>query len=174
MRLLYTCFVFIADFAVTRGFVDRMEHEQARVAASTVTAERVAASLANYDLKLADELVDAAGDELPTELRAAFRALLGNLHGYRPFLPQSCLDPGTHPNLPSSWAPSTPSGGARRRRRSSGSWRSSSSVSKSTSPSRCSEEARGSLSSRETSADTIHALERSVGAHDSGKPSKVL
>eukprot|EP00665_Eupelagonemidae_sp_cell47_P007017 gene7017-biopygen10952 len=81
-RCLVTCAVFIIDFALTRRFVDRMENEKARVAASTVTAERVAASLASYDLTLADELVDAAGDELPTDLRAALRALLGNLHMY--------------------------------------------------------------------------------------------
>eukprot|EP00665_Eupelagonemidae_sp_cell47_P016345 gene16345-biopygen8001 len=115
-----TCVVFIIDFAVTRGFVDRMDHEQARVAASTVTAERVAASLANYDLELANELVDTAGDELPADLRAAFRALLGNLHVYRSYLPQSCLGRGGYLGCPSSWESSTHSGGGRRRRRSTG------------------------------------------------------
>eukprot|EP00665_Eupelagonemidae_sp_cell47_P014273 gene14273-biopygen12156 len=88
----------------------------------------------------------------------------------RPFLPQRCLDPGGHPDIPSSGA-SSMSGGARRRRRSSGRRRSlstSSSGERWSYASGCSADARGPLPSEQGSADTILTSERSVEAKESG------
>eukprot|EP00665_Eupelagonemidae_sp_cell47_P014393 gene14393-biopygen6192 len=79
----------------------------------------------------------------------------------RPFLPQRCLDPGGHPDIPSSGA-SSMSGGARRRRRSSGRRQRWSYASG------CSADGRGPLPSEQGSADTIPTSERSVEAKESG------
>eukprot|EP01062_Namystynia_karyoxenos_P034135 TRINITY_DN2503_c1_g1_i1.p1 TRINITY_DN2503_c1_g1~~TRINITY_DN2503_c1_g1_i1.p1 ORF type:complete len:948 (+),score=180.62 TRINITY_DN2503_c1_g1_i1:94-2844(+) len=85
--------VFITDFILTRGFAMGLRRQQAIMEASIRVAEQVAVLLAAYSVADAERLVDADGDMLPPALQGAMRLLLSNLKSYRPYLPDSLLNP---------------------------------------------------------------------------------
>ena len=89
LTLAFQLFVFLLDYSCTRGFARRMEEEQKCVLASIQTVNEIATSLSKFDLISAGKLLDDA--TIPVDLKTAFIALLGNLHTYQPYLPQSCL-----------------------------------------------------------------------------------
>eukprot|EP01062_Namystynia_karyoxenos_P079275 TRINITY_DN8325_c0_g4_i2.p1 TRINITY_DN8325_c0_g4~~TRINITY_DN8325_c0_g4_i2.p1 ORF type:complete len:781 (+),score=94.80 TRINITY_DN8325_c0_g4_i2:94-2343(+) len=86
------CFLCV-DYATTRSFADGQRQQKERVLAMVRVAQRVAACLVKFDLESAEAELDAAsvGDE-SADLCQSFRSLLGNLAGYRPYLPQSCFE----------------------------------------------------------------------------------
>ena len=89
MTFLIQIFVFVCDFYCTRGFAQGLLKERNQVLASIRTANKIANSLASYDLDRAKELLDES--TIPSDLREAFESLLRNLKIYKPYLPRSCL-----------------------------------------------------------------------------------
>ena len=89
MTFVIQIFVFVSDFYCTRGFAQGLLKERNQVLASIRTANKIANSLASYDLDRAKELLDES--TIPSDLREAFESLLSNLKKYKPYLPRSCL-----------------------------------------------------------------------------------
>eukprot|EP01062_Namystynia_karyoxenos_P039384 TRINITY_DN2863_c0_g2_i1.p1 TRINITY_DN2863_c0_g2~~TRINITY_DN2863_c0_g2_i1.p1 ORF type:complete len:957 (+),score=235.27 TRINITY_DN2863_c0_g2_i1:83-2872(+) len=84
-------FVFLTDFALTRGFAVGLRRQMALVDASVHIAEQVAVQLAAYRVNEAERIVAADGVALPPALCRALELLLANLKSYRPYLPDSLL-----------------------------------------------------------------------------------
>eukprot|EP00755_Sulcionema_specki_P019441 Sspe_Gene.69470::Locus_40956_Transcript_1_1_Confidence_1.000_Length_1097::g.69470::m.69470 len=78
--------VFLLDFTMTRFFAVQMRKEQERMRSSIELTEQVATSLVAFDLTGAEEVLAASP---PSELTAVLGQLLGNLHSYRPYLPDA-------------------------------------------------------------------------------------
>ena len=92
--------VFLLDYYITRGFAAQVWEEEQRMRAAIGTAQDVAASLARFDLDLAQEML-SQDRELPAELYQSFSTLLTHLAQYRPYLPDalfSVLHPPKSPN----------------------------------------------------------------------------
>eukprot|EP01062_Namystynia_karyoxenos_P072149 TRINITY_DN6807_c0_g1_i1.p1 TRINITY_DN6807_c0_g1~~TRINITY_DN6807_c0_g1_i1.p1 ORF type:complete len:951 (+),score=236.68 TRINITY_DN6807_c0_g1_i1:97-2853(+) len=96
--------IFTADYWLTRGFADTMRHQMALVDCSVEISERLASLLAEYSVDSARRVVDNEGYRLPARLCDAFSRLLDNLLMYRPYLPDSLLEPDD----PAGWR--TPEG----------------------------------------------------------------
>eukprot|EP01062_Namystynia_karyoxenos_P076640 TRINITY_DN7547_c0_g1_i1.p1 TRINITY_DN7547_c0_g1~~TRINITY_DN7547_c0_g1_i1.p1 ORF type:complete len:951 (+),score=174.15 TRINITY_DN7547_c0_g1_i1:88-2853(+) len=86
-------FLFVTDYALTRMFAVGLRQQAALVEASVRAAERVAGLLAAYSVREAEQAVAADGEAMPPALRAALQLLLQNLKSYRPYLPDSLLNP---------------------------------------------------------------------------------
>ena len=81
---VYPAIVFVADFALTRGFASGMRMENARTRASVHIAEQIAVALMTFDLSRARVHLDADSSEhLPPGLYNALSQLLENLHKYK-------------------------------------------------------------------------------------------
>eukprot|EP01063_Lacrimia_lanifica_P004522 TRINITY_DN1253_c1_g1_i1.p1 TRINITY_DN1253_c1_g1~~TRINITY_DN1253_c1_g1_i1.p1 ORF type:complete len:780 (+),score=119.73 TRINITY_DN1253_c1_g1_i1:45-2384(+) len=78
-------FVFFFDFFVTRWFASTADAQHARVAATVLASQEIAAALADFDLADAERAL--ANAALTPELDDAFSTLLRNLASYRPYLP---------------------------------------------------------------------------------------
>eukprot|EP00754_Rhynchopus_humris_P003822 Rhum_TRINITY_DN11986_c0_g1::Rhum_TRINITY_DN11986_c0_g1_i1::g.48379::m.48379 len=93
--------VFLLDYYVTRGFAAQVWEEEQRMRAAIGTAQDVAASLARFDLDLAQEMLSQDG-ELPAELYQSFSTLLTHLGQYRPYLPDALFSVMHPPKSPSA------------------------------------------------------------------------
>ena len=86
--------VFLGDFAMTQRFVLGLKEEQQHATQAVELAQLIADALVEFDLNKAEMLVRKSKD---TKLTCAFRALLSNLHVYRPFLPDALFTSITDP-----------------------------------------------------------------------------
>eukprot|EP01064_Diplonema_japonicum_P027284 TRINITY_DN3922_c0_g2_i1.p1 TRINITY_DN3922_c0_g2~~TRINITY_DN3922_c0_g2_i1.p1 ORF type:complete len:786 (+),score=136.83 TRINITY_DN3922_c0_g2_i1:67-2424(+) len=90
MSFMTVTLVFLLDYYFTRGFADQVLEEKEKVEVAITTTQKVAASLAAFDLDTAeDELSEAS---LPAPLQLALSNIIGNLKLYRPFLPDALFD----------------------------------------------------------------------------------
>eukprot|EP01065_Artemidia_motanka_P052889 TRINITY_DN9663_c1_g1_i1.p1 TRINITY_DN9663_c1_g1~~TRINITY_DN9663_c1_g1_i1.p1 ORF type:complete len:809 (+),score=186.51 TRINITY_DN9663_c1_g1_i1:66-2492(+) len=90
--LLSSVSVFLIDFHLTRGFAESMRHQLAITNSVIKLSQQLTACLAQYDVDEAEELVAGERcDELPEQMRGAFKKLVSNLKAYRPFLPDNVL-----------------------------------------------------------------------------------
>eukprot|EP00756_Hemistasia_phaeocysticola_P053842 Hpha_TRINITY_DN29788_c0_g1::TRINITY_DN29788_c0_g1_i1::g.2500::m.2500 len=83
-------FTVLTDFWLTRGFSNDVRRQIRRVNASVDVAAEVAAALARYDVRAAQEAIDRLED-LPDELVNSYLRLLSNLNSYKAFLPDALL-----------------------------------------------------------------------------------
>eukprot|EP00756_Hemistasia_phaeocysticola_P020371 Hpha_TRINITY_DN15716_c2_g1::TRINITY_DN15716_c2_g1_i2::g.37697::m.37697 len=68
------------------------KHKKLTVMQVTVlVSQKVASSLAHYEVEEAEAVVREEGAALPDQLKVSFARLLANLKAYKPYLPHSCL-----------------------------------------------------------------------------------
>eukprot|EP00756_Hemistasia_phaeocysticola_P030760 Hpha_TRINITY_DN16308_c2_g6::TRINITY_DN16308_c2_g6_i1::g.58752::m.58752 len=91
---LVSFFLFILgfDFFLTRRFADDVQKQLRRLESAASVSEEVTAALARYDVSAAREALDTESAEaIPTRMRKAFEALLGNLHQFKAAMPIDVL-----------------------------------------------------------------------------------
>eukprot|EP01063_Lacrimia_lanifica_P004900 TRINITY_DN1276_c0_g2_i1.p1 TRINITY_DN1276_c0_g2~~TRINITY_DN1276_c0_g2_i1.p1 ORF type:complete len:713 (+),score=178.43 TRINITY_DN1276_c0_g2_i1:50-2188(+) len=82
--------IYLLAFYIARGYQRQVEAERRAMSACIDTAELIAECLSAFDLDGASGLL-SENEDLPERLQAAFKALLGNLSMYQPYLPRSCI-----------------------------------------------------------------------------------
>ncbi|KAJ9468052.1 Adenylate cyclase [Diplonema papillatum] len=75
------------NYGFTRRFADQTRCAQRRVEAASDAATKIAYCLGTFDLIEAQQILDAAGSELPDELSRPFLSIIAVLTKYRPYLP---------------------------------------------------------------------------------------
>ena len=71
----------------------QLAHEKLNLSMSVVAAQRIADALVRFDLAAAECGLEVEGTNIPEDLADALHSLLRNLKSYKPYLPQSCLEP---------------------------------------------------------------------------------
>eukprot|EP01060_Flectonema_neradi_P041040 TRINITY_DN957_c0_g1_i18.p1 TRINITY_DN957_c0_g1~~TRINITY_DN957_c0_g1_i18.p1 ORF type:complete len:767 (+),score=121.47 TRINITY_DN957_c0_g1_i18:178-2478(+) len=86
---LIASFIFLLDFAITRGFAEGMQKEQQKLKENAELTEKVVECMVRFDLDLADEILEQANQ---TTMKSVLRQLLCNLEVYRPYLPTALFE----------------------------------------------------------------------------------
>eukprot|EP00756_Hemistasia_phaeocysticola_P005840 Hpha_TRINITY_DN13526_c0_g1::TRINITY_DN13526_c0_g1_i1::g.111373::m.111373 len=90
-NLLVYSLILVVDFRLTRGFSNGLRTQLRFMEATVRVAEKVAASLAQYQVDDAEAAIMDEGKALPQALRVSFVRLLANLNAYKDYLPESLL-----------------------------------------------------------------------------------
>ena len=89
--LIFTLFVFLIDFFVTRRFAHNVLKEQESMRRTISVVQEIASLLAGYDVEQVAEMLDVHGGDLPEGMTAALWRLEKNLRMYKAYLPKTCL-----------------------------------------------------------------------------------
>eukprot|EP01063_Lacrimia_lanifica_P027338 TRINITY_DN3823_c2_g1_i1.p1 TRINITY_DN3823_c2_g1~~TRINITY_DN3823_c2_g1_i1.p1 ORF type:complete len:690 (+),score=153.74 TRINITY_DN3823_c2_g1_i1:59-2071(+) len=90
----YNSMILVLDFVVTRGFSRQVEGEQEKQKHTITVAQRIANSLASFDLEGAEEELKRQADIIPEDQLKPYQLLLYNLASYKPYLPQALVNYG--------------------------------------------------------------------------------
>ncbi|KAJ9468054.1 Adenylate cyclase [Diplonema papillatum] len=84
------------NYGVIRRFADETRHARRRIEAASDAATKIAYCLGTFDLIEAQQILDAAGSELPDEISRPFLSIISVLTKYRPYLPNALFTTPRH------------------------------------------------------------------------------